>query len=75
MNESFELKFQNLTNRELIDLALECEGNDREALRHAALVEHYNRTKDAPETLRAPAGDTEMLEQKMREVFDRLKES
>jgi hypothetical protein len=50
-------------------------GGDRDSSRQAALVEHYNRIKDSPEALRAPAGDTEMLERKMREVFDRLKES
>jgi hypothetical protein len=74
MAESSDLQFQNLTDRELIDLALECEGSDREAIRQAALVEHYNRVKDSPEALRAPAGDTEMLERKMRELFDRPKE-
>jgi hypothetical protein len=75
MADSFGSQFQNLTNQELIDLALECVGGDRESIRQAALVEHYNRIKDSPEALRAPAGDTEMLERKMREVFDRLKES
>jgi hypothetical protein len=75
MSDPMEVELQNLTNQELIDLALECVGGDRESIRQAALVEHYNRIKDSPEALRAPAGDTEMLEQKMREVFDRLKES
>ncbi|MEG3438605.1 hypothetical protein V0288_15845 [Pannus brasiliensis CCIBt3594] len=55
MAESFNLQFQNLTNRELIDLALESLGDDREAIRHAALVEHCNRTKESPEALHAPA--------------------
>lgn len=75
MSEPLELRFKNLTNEQLIDLALESLGDDREAIRHAALVEHYNRIKDSPETLRAPAGDPEMLARKMREVFDRLNES
>jgi hypothetical protein len=75
MSDPVEIQLQNLTNRELIDLALECVGDDQESIRQAALVEHYHRIKDSPEALCAPAGDTEMLERKMREVFDRLKES
>jgi hypothetical protein len=50
-------------------------GGDGDSSCQATLVEHYNRIKDSPEALRTPAGDTEILEQKMRQVFDRLKES
>jgi hypothetical protein len=54
MVESFYVQFQNLMNRELIDLAGECVGGDRDSSRQAALVEHYNRIKDSPSLPNAP---------------------
>ena len=56
-----ELSFQQMTNDELIDFALEHTGQEYEDVRKAALQEHFLRIKDDPNTVTAPPGDTEIL--------------
>ena len=56
-----ELSFQQMTNEELIDFALEHTGQEHEDVRKAALQEHFLRIKDDPNTVTAPPGDIEIL--------------
>lgn len=60
-------QLQQLTNEELIDFALKHLGQ-HEAIRHAALQEHFLRVKDAPDTIKATAGDTEILRAKLAQL-------
>ena len=48
MSNNLENQLQKLTNKELIDFALEHLGLENEAIRTAALQEHFSRIKDAP---------------------------
>lgn len=61
MSENFSDQFQQMTNDELIDFALEHTGQENEAIRKAALQEHFLRIKDDPNTVIAPPGDIEIL--------------
>lgn len=54
-------QFQQKTNDELIDFALEHLGQKHEAICKAALQEHFFRVKDPPNTGIAPVGDIEIL--------------
>lgn len=56
-----ELSFQQMTNEELIDFALEHTGQEHEDVRKAALQEHFFRIKNDPNTVTAPPGDIEIL--------------
>lgn len=69
MSDTFPSQFQNLSNDELINLALECLGEEQEALRHALLQEHFLRIKDDPKTIIAPAVDLDLLRLKVNEIF------
>lgn len=55
-----ELSFQQMTNEELIDFALEHIGQEHEDVR-TALQEHFLRIKNAPNTVTDPPGDIEIL--------------
>ncbi|MCU0533822.1 MAG: hypothetical protein MUD14_07995 [Hydrococcus sp. Prado102] len=61
-------QFQKMTNDELIDFALEHLGQEHEAIRQAALMEHFLRIKDDPNTIIEPAGDLEILERKLKQI-------
>ena len=65
MSDNLEQKLQKLTNKELIDFALEHLGSENEAIRTAALQEHFERIKDAPSTTIAPVGDVKLLHSKL----------
>lgn len=54
-------QFQQKTNDELIDFALEHLGQKHGAICKAALQEHFFRVKDAPNKVIAPDGDIEIL--------------
>lgn len=58
-------QFQQLTTEELIDFALEHLGQEHEAIRNAALQEHFLRVKDSPDTVTAPARDVQVLRTKL----------
>jgi hypothetical protein len=68
MSEELKEQFQKMTNDELIDFALEHIGQEHEAVRQAALMEHFLRIKDDPNTTIAPAGDVEILEWKLKQI-------
>ena len=70
MSENLKDKLQYLTNEELIDFALEHLGQENEAIRFAALQEHFLRIKDAPKTVTAPAGDIQVLRSKLTQLKD-----
>ena len=61
MSENLSNQLQQMTNEELIDFALEHLGQEDEAVRKAALQEHFLRVKDASNTVIAPAGDVQVL--------------
>lgn len=61
-------QLQQLTNEELIDFALEHLGHEYETIRKAALQEHFLKTKDAPNTVSAPAGDVQVLRSKLSQL-------
>lgn len=69
MSEELREQLQKLTNEELIDFALEHLGKEHEAVRQAALVEHFLRIKDDPNTIIAPAGDEQTLEWKLKQII------
>ena len=58
-------QFQQLTTEELIDFALSHLGQEHEAIRNAALQEHFLRVKDSPDTVTAPARDVQVLRAKL----------
>lgn len=68
MSESDRKQFQHLSNEELIDFALEHIGEEHDALRQAALLEHWFRTENAPGTLAAPPGDIEIFKAKLSQL-------
>lgn len=68
MSENLSHQLQQLTNEELVDFALEHLGQEHEAIRQAALQEHFLRVKDAPYTIKATAGDTEILRAKLAQL-------
>ena len=70
MSENLKDQLQQLTNEELIDFALEHLGQEHEAIRFAALQEHFLRVKDAPNTVTAPAGDIQVLRSKLAQLKD-----
>ena len=61
MSENLSNQFQQMTNEELIDFALQHLGQEHEAIRQAALQEHFLRVKDASSTVIAPPGDVQIL--------------
>ncbi len=61
-------QFQQLTTEELINFALEHLGQEHEAIRKAALQEHFLRIKDSPNTVMAPAGDVQVLRAKLAQL-------
>ena len=68
MSENAKYQFQQLTNEELINFALEHLGQEHEAIRKAALQEHFLRVKDSPNTLTAPARDVQVLRSKLAQL-------
>jgi hypothetical protein len=70
MSEELKEQLQKMTNDELIDFALEHLGKEHEAVRHAALMEHFLRIKDDPNTITALAGDDRALELKLKQIID-----
>lgn len=68
MSDNFRYQFQQMTNEELIDFALEHLGQEHEAVRKAALQEHFLRIQDAPNTVKAPAGDVEVLKSQLTQL-------
>ncbi len=70
MSENLKDQLQQLTNEELIDFALEHLGQEHEVIRFAALQEHFLRVKDAPNTVKAPAGDIQVLRSKLAQLKD-----
>jgi hypothetical protein len=70
MSENLRYQLQQLTNEELIDFALEHLGQEHEAIRRAALEEHFLRVKGAPSTVTAPAGDVHLLRSKLAQLLE-----
>jgi hypothetical protein len=70
MSENINDRFQQLTNEELIDLALQHSGQEHESIRHLALQEHFLRVKDDPRTVMAPMGDVEALKVKLAQQLE-----
>ena len=68
MSENVNYQLQQLTNEELINFALEHLGQEHEAIRKAALQEHFLRVKDSPTTLTAPARDVQILRSKLAQL-------
>ncbi|MGK7932977.1 MAG: hypothetical protein AB4041_16320 [Microcystaceae cyanobacterium] len=56
-----------LSNDELINLALESIGKDQETQRHAILLEHASRVKNNPETLSESADNFDILHLKIQQ--------
>lgn len=56
-----------LSNDELINLALECIGKEQEAQRHAILLEHASRVINNPKTLSESADNFEILHLKIQQ--------
>ncbi|MCU0533816.1 MAG: hypothetical protein MUD14_07965 [Hydrococcus sp. Prado102] len=69
MSEELKEQFQKMTNDELIDFALEHLGKEHETVRQAALMEHFLRIKDDPNTIIEPAGNLEALERKLKQII------
>ncbi|OCR01716.1 hypothetical protein BCD67_13935 [Oscillatoriales cyanobacterium USR001] len=74
MSEDIKEQLKQLTNDELIDFALEHLGEENEYVRHLALMEHRERTKNDPNTVSAPAGDTEILKLKFAQLMDKARQ-
>lgn len=70
MSENLSYQFQQLTNEELIDFALEHLGQEHEAIRKSALQEHFFRVKDASSAVKAPAGDIQALRSKLVQLLE-----
>lgn len=70
MSENAKYQLQQLTNEELINFALEHLGQEHEAIRKAALQEHFLRVKDSPSTVTAPAKDVQVLRAKFAQLQD-----
>ncbi len=75
MSEHFSNRFQHMTNEELIDFALEQLGQEHEAVRKAALQEHFLRVKDASNTAIAPSGDVQVLRSQLARLRDQANPS
>lgn len=75
MLENFSARFEQMTNEELIDFALEHLGQEHETIRLAALQEHFLRVKDSPNTVIAPAGDVEILRSQLARLQDKTNPS
>ncbi|MDF0552936.1 hypothetical protein [Kamptonema sp. UHCC 0994] len=74
MSEDIKEQLKQLTNDELIDFALEHLGEENEYVRHLAMMEHYERIKDDPNTLRDPAGEFKNLKVKLAQIMDKAKQ-
>ena len=70
MSENLKYQLQQMTNEELIDFALQHLGQEHEAIRKAALQEHFLRVKDSPNTVIAPAGDVQVLRSQLARLRD-----
>lgn len=70
MSENLGYQFQQLTNEELIDFALEHLGQEDESMRLLALQAHFLRVKDASSTVMAPAGDVQILRSKLARLLE-----
>jgi hypothetical protein len=71
MSEFQTTDLKQLSNDELINLALECIGKDQEAQRHAILLEHASRIKNNPETLTESANSFDILHLKIMSYNNR----
>ena len=74
MSEDIKEQLKQLTNDELIDFALEHLGEENEYVRHLALMEHHDRIKDDPNTLRDRAGEFKNLKVKLAQIMDKAKQ-
>jgi hypothetical protein len=74
MSEDIKEQLKQLTNDQLIDFALDHLGEENEYVRHLAMMEHYERAKNDPNTVFAPAGDTELLKVKLAQIMDKAKQ-
>lgn len=72
MSKNLKYQLQQMTNEELIDFALENLGQEHEAIRKAALQEHFLRVKDAPNTVIAPAGDVQVLRSQLARLRNQI---
>lgn len=70
MCEKLRYQLQQLTNKELIDFALEHLGQKDESVRQLALQQHFLRVKDASSTVVAPAGDIQILKSKLEQLIE-----
>lgn len=70
MCEKLRYQLQQLTNKELIDFALEHLGQKDESIRQLALQQHFLRVKDASSTVVAPAGDIQILKSKLEQLIE-----
>lgn len=70
MSENLKYRLQQMTNEDLTNFALEHLGQEHEAIRKAALQEHFQRVKDAPNTVIAPAGDIQVLRSRLARLQD-----
>jgi hypothetical protein len=68
-------QFQQMTNDELIDFALEHLGQEHEDVRKAALQEHFLRIKVDPNTVTDPPGDMENLKSHLSQLHERTNPS
>lgn len=75
MSENLRYQFQQMTDEELINFALEHLGQEHEATRKEALQEHFLRVKDAPNTAIAPAGDVQVLSSQLARLRDQTNPS
>lgn len=74
MSEDIKEQLKQLTNDELIDFALEHLGEENEYVRHLALMEHRERTKNDPNTLSDPPGEFKNLKVKLAQIMDKAKQ-
>ena len=72
MSDNLNQQFQQLTNEELIDFALDYVASQDEAIRKAALQEHFSRVKNADNTIVAPPGDVQILQNKMSQLISNI---
>ncbi|CBN58175.1 MULTISPECIES: hypothetical protein [Kamptonema] len=74
MSEDIKEQFKQLTNDELIDFALEHLGEENEYVRQLAMMEHYERTKDDPNTITDLPGEDKGLRLKLAQIMEKAKQ-
>jgi len=71
MSEHIKEQLKQLTNDELIDFALEHLGEEHEYVRQLAMMEHYDRIKDDPNTITDRAGEDKGLRLKLAQLMEK----